>query len=85
MDISIILAAGEGTRMKSKKSKVLHTLLNKTMISYVLDASVEAGAVKNIIIAGKTDHFWKRVLKKIMFLLKHRKSAKEFRMEQVMQ
>lgn len=57
MDISIILAAGEGTRMKSKKSKVLHTLLNKTMISYVLDASVEAGAAKNVIIAGKNRAF----------------------------
>ncbi|NMB14318.1 MAG: bifunctional UDP-N-acetylglucosamine diphosphorylase/glucosamine-1-phosphate N-acetyltransferase GlmU, partial [Gallicola sp.] len=53
----IILAAGEGTRMKSKKSKVLHTLLNKTMISYVLDASVEAGAAKNVIIAGKNRAF----------------------------
>ncbi|MGO4988668.1 bifunctional UDP-N-acetylglucosamine diphosphorylase/glucosamine-1-phosphate N-acetyltransferase GlmU [Gallicola sp. Sow4_E12] len=57
MDISIILAAGEGTRMKTKKSKVLHTLLNKTMISYVLDASVEAGAAKNVIIAGKNRAF----------------------------
>lgn len=43
--------------MKSKKSKVLHTLLNKTMISYVLDASVEAGAAKNVIIAGKNRAF----------------------------
>lgn len=63
MDISIILAAGEGTRMKSKKSKVLHTLLNKTMISYVLDASVEAGAVKNIIIAGKNRSFLEESIK----------------------
>lgn len=34
---SIILAAGEGTRMKSNKSKVLHTLVNKPMLSYVVE------------------------------------------------
>ena len=33
----IILAAGEGTRMKSKKPKVLHEILNKTMLDYVID------------------------------------------------
>jgi len=35
---SIILAAGKGTRMKSEKSKVLHTIFNKTLLGYVLDA-----------------------------------------------
>ena len=32
MNITIILAAGEGTRMKSKKSKVLHTIANRTLL-----------------------------------------------------
>ena len=36
---TIILAAGEGTRMKSQKSKVLHKLLNREMIRYVVDSS----------------------------------------------
>lgn len=35
---SIILAAGKGTRMKSEKSKVLHTIFDKTLLGYVLDA-----------------------------------------------
>ena len=39
MNITIILAAGEGTRMKSKKSKVLHKIVNRTLIDYVYDAS----------------------------------------------
>ena len=35
---SIILAAGKGTRMKSETPKVLHTIFDKTLVGYVLDA-----------------------------------------------
>lgn len=35
---AIILAAGQGTRMKSKLYKVLHPLLGKPMLRYVLEA-----------------------------------------------
>ncbi len=37
----IILAAGKGTRMKSKSAKVLHTLCNKPMIEYVIEESLK--------------------------------------------
>ncbi len=40
----VILAAGQGTRMKSKVPKVLHKVLDKTMVDYVIDVSYEAGA-----------------------------------------
>lgn len=53
MNITIILAAGEGTRMKSKKSKVLHKIVNRTLIDYVYDASCDSGSDKTIIIVGK--------------------------------
>ncbi len=49
---AIILAAGEGSRMKSKKAKVLHEIFHKTMISYVIDAGKEAGANKVCIVVG---------------------------------
>ena len=39
---SIIMAAGKGTRMKSETPKVLHEILGKTILGYVLDS------VKNI-------------------------------------
>ena len=35
---SIILAAGKGTRMKSDTPKVLHTIFDKPLLGYVIDA-----------------------------------------------
>lgn len=50
---SIILAAGKGTRMKSEKSKVLHTIFNKELLGYVLDAVNGTGmAQENFVIVG---------------------------------
>lgn len=53
---TVILAAGEGTRMKSKKSKVLHKILNKEIISYVIDAS-DFDDSETIVITGKNTDF----------------------------
>lgn len=55
MKKAIVLAAGEGTRMKSAKSKVLHTLLGQPMLSYVLDAVDGASFEEKIIICGRNE------------------------------
>ena len=52
MNISIILAAGEGTRMKSNLSKVLHPVCGKPILEYVIKASKGAKVEKNIVIVG---------------------------------
>ncbi|WP_353094434.1 bifunctional UDP-N-acetylglucosamine diphosphorylase/glucosamine-1-phosphate N-acetyltransferase GlmU [Tissierella praeacuta] len=52
MNISVILAAGEGTRMKSKISKVLHKVCGKPILEYVINASKGANTEKNIVIVG---------------------------------
>lgn len=52
MDISIILAAGEGTRMKSKLPKVVHKICGKPILEYVIDASKGANVQKNVVIIG---------------------------------
>jgi len=49
---AVVLAAGEGTRMKSRHSKVLHRIAGKPMISYVLEALRQAGIRKIVIVAG---------------------------------
>ena len=52
MNISIILAAGEGTRMKSKTPKVLHKICGKPILEYVIDASKSANVEKNYVVVG---------------------------------
>ncbi len=52
MNISIILAAGEGTRMKSNIPKVLHNVCGKPILSYIIDASKKANIDKNYVIVG---------------------------------
>lgn len=49
---AIILAAGKGTRMKSKYPKVLHKLGGKPMLQHVLDAAAAAGCTKKVVIIG---------------------------------
>ncbi len=52
MNISIILAAGEGTRMKSEHAKVMHKVCGLPMLEHVLDASSKAGIEKNVVVVG---------------------------------
>ncbi|MFW2390368.1 MAG: bifunctional UDP-N-acetylglucosamine diphosphorylase/glucosamine-1-phosphate N-acetyltransferase GlmU [Polyangiales bacterium] len=49
---AIILAAGEGTRMKSKLPKVLHEIAGQTLVSWVVQAALDAGANRCLIVVG---------------------------------
>lgn len=49
---SIILAAGKGTRMKSRLPKVLHKVCGTPMLSQVIRAAVEAGVNRNVVVIG---------------------------------
>lgn len=50
---SVILAAGKGTRMKSELPKVLHSIFNKPLLSYVIDAVNSTGYIdENFVIVG---------------------------------
>ncbi|MGL4606069.1 MAG: bifunctional UDP-N-acetylglucosamine diphosphorylase/glucosamine-1-phosphate N-acetyltransferase GlmU [Eubacteriaceae bacterium] len=52
----LILAAGQGTRMKSEIPKVLHKVCGKSLLDYVIDASKGAGVEKiGTIIGYKSD------------------------------
>lgn len=52
MKVSIILAAGEGSRMKSTRPKVLHKINNKPLLAHVLSTCKNAGIEKKIVIVG---------------------------------
>ena len=49
---ALILAAGQGTRMKSKTPKVLHKVCGKEMLACVIDAAGGAGIDESIVVIG---------------------------------
>ncbi len=51
--LAIILAAGDSTRMKSRRSKVLHPVAGRPMIVHVLEAISEAGVSEAALVVGR--------------------------------
>jgi bifunctional UDP-N-acetylglucosamine pyrophosphorylase/glucosamine-1-phosphate N-acetyltransferase len=49
---ALVLAAGEGTRMKSDVPKVLHPLLDRPILAYPLDCIREAGITRAVVVIG---------------------------------
>lgn len=49
---AIILAAGEGTRMKSNHCKVSHKILGKPMVQWIVDATIKAGCSRVVVVIG---------------------------------
>ncbi|MCI0467303.1 MAG: bifunctional UDP-N-acetylglucosamine diphosphorylase/glucosamine-1-phosphate N-acetyltransferase GlmU, partial [Beijerinckiaceae bacterium] len=53
--LAVVLAAGESTRMRSSRPKVLHKLAGRSMLAHVLSALKEAGAGRAAVVVGP-DH-----------------------------
>ncbi|MFA9378236.1 MAG: sugar phosphate nucleotidyltransferase [Lachnotalea sp.] len=49
---AVILAAGKGTRMKSDLPKVVHTVNDRPMVEYSIDAAKSAGANEICLVVG---------------------------------
>lgn len=49
---AIILAAGQGTRMKSEKHKVLHPVAGKPMLHHLLDTVDSIGVERTVVVVG---------------------------------
>jgi bifunctional UDP-N-acetylglucosamine pyrophosphorylase/glucosamine-1-phosphate N-acetyltransferase len=49
---AVILAAGQGTRMRSKTPKVLHPILGKAMAQYALEAARMASEAQPVMVIG---------------------------------
>jgi bifunctional UDP-N-acetylglucosamine pyrophosphorylase/glucosamine-1-phosphate N-acetyltransferase len=50
---AVILAAGQGTRMKSPTPKVLHSVGGRALVDHAIDAAVGAGCERVIVVIGK--------------------------------
>jgi bifunctional UDP-N-acetylglucosamine pyrophosphorylase/glucosamine-1-phosphate N-acetyltransferase len=48
----VVMAAGQGTRMRSKRPKVLHTLGGRRLLQHVLAAVADLGAIRTVVITG---------------------------------
>ena len=49
---AVILAAGQGTRMRSKTPKVLHDLCGRPLVAWPVEAARAAGADKVVVVGG---------------------------------
>ncbi len=49
---AVILAAGEGTRMRSRKAKVLHEVAGKPLITHVIDTVAKLSPEHTIVVVG---------------------------------
>ena len=52
LELSVVLAAGEGTRMKSTTPKVLHNIAGHSIIDHVLRATKPLGATELRVVVG---------------------------------
>ena len=50
--LAIVLAAGEGTRMRSTRPKVLHKIGGRSLLANVLDAVSQAGGTATAVVVG---------------------------------
>jgi len=50
--LAIVLAAGQGTRMKSELPKVLVPVGGRPMVRYVIDAVTDAGIERSVVVIG---------------------------------
>lgn len=59
---TLVLAAGEGTRMRSARPKPLHLLCGRAMLLHVLDAAADLDVERSVVVIG---HGAERVSKKL--------------------
>ena len=66
---TIILAAGKGTRMKSKLPKVLHKVGGKPMLQHVVDAAKRAGSSREVVVVGAGAQLVEKTISGVEFVL----------------
>ena len=59
---TVVLAAGEGTRMRSRTTKILHPVAGKPVARYILDTALAVGAEETVFVVGKDSDQLRQVL-----------------------
>src|ERR1041385_7418878 len=54
--LAIVLAAGEGTRMRSARPKVLHQIAGESLLAHVLRAVTQSGDARIAVVIGPQQH-----------------------------
>ena len=49
---AIVLAAGKGTRMRSARAKVLHEVLGRPMVNWIVQSALDAGFAPVVVVVG---------------------------------
>ena len=66
---AIVLAAGKGTRMKSNKSKVMHTIIDRPMLAYIIEALREVHVERIVVVVGYQADSIKKAFPDVEFAL----------------
>lgn len=66
---TVILAAGKGTRMKSKLPKVLHKVGGKAMLQHVIDAAKAAGSSREVVVIGSGAELVRQSISNVEFVM----------------
>src|SRR5438874_13272612 len=53
--VAVVLAAGRGTRMRSRLPKILHPVAGRAMVRLVCDAVRAAGCYSIVVVTGAAD------------------------------
>jgi len=69
---TLILAAGKGTRMKSKLPKVLHRVCGKPMLQHVIDAAKGAGSSREVVVIGSGAELVEQTISGVEFVLQEK-------------
>jgi bifunctional UDP-N-acetylglucosamine pyrophosphorylase/glucosamine-1-phosphate N-acetyltransferase len=64
--LAIVLAAGEGTRMRSARPKVLHAVAGRSLLAHVLAAVAEAGVTTTAVVIGPGQDAVADVVKRVL-------------------
>jgi bifunctional UDP-N-acetylglucosamine pyrophosphorylase / glucosamine-1-phosphate N-acetyltransferase len=63
--LAIVLAAGEGTRMRSARPKVLHPLAGRSLLAHVLGTVAQAGVTATAVVIGPGEEAVAAVVKRV--------------------